>query len=144
MLPPWQAVGGLAVTVTLGKGRTVSVSVDVFVQPFASIVVTVYVVVVVGKAVGFAEVVLLNPVAGVHEYVIPPVALSALAAPSQMVEGVALNCRLGKGFIVSVRVVELEQPLASVTKTVYVVVAVGNAVGLETVVLLNPVEGVHE
>jgi hypothetical protein len=67
VLPPWQAVGGLAVTVTLGKGKTVSVSVEVFVQPFASVVVTVYVVVAVGNAVGFAAVVLLNPVEGVHE-----------------------------------------------------------------------------
>lgn len=63
---PLQALGGLAVTVMVGNGRMVSVMVPVFVHPLASVVITVYVVVTVGNAVGFADVVLLKPVAGVQ------------------------------------------------------------------------------
>ena len=51
----------------------------------------------------------------------------------------------GNGFTVTVMLLDLEQPVAVIVSvTVYVVVEVGFAVGLETVVELNPVDGVHE
>ena len=50
----------------------------------------------------------------------------------------------GKGFTITVILLDLEQPVAvMVSVTVYVVVDVGFAVGLDTVVELNPVEGVQ-
>jgi hypothetical protein len=51
----------------LGKEFTVTVTVDLLVQPNAFVPVTVYVVVVVGDATGLAQVVQDNPVAGIHE-----------------------------------------------------------------------------
>jgi len=51
----------------------------------------------------------------------------------------------GNGFTVTVMLLDLEHPVAvTVSVTVYVVVEVGFAVGLDTVVELNPVDGVHE
>jgi len=51
---------------------------------------------------------------------------------------------IGNGFTVTVTEFDLEHPVAvTVSVTVYVVVEVGFAVGLETVVLDNPVEGVQ-
>ena len=51
----------------------------------------------------------------------------------------------GKGLTVTVMLFDLEHPVAvMVSVTVYVVVEVGLAVGLDTVVELNPVDGVHE
>ena len=50
----------------------------------------------------------------------------------------------GNGFTVTVTEFDLVQPVAvTVSVTVYVVVDVGFAVGLDTVVELNPVDGVH-
>ena len=51
----------------------------------------------------------------------------------------------GNGFTVTVTLLDLEQPVAVIVSvTVYVVVEVGLAVGLDTVELLNPVDGVQE
>ena len=50
----------------------------------------------------------------------------------------------GNGFTVTVTEFDLAHPVAvTVSVTVYVVVDVGFAVGLDTVVELNPVDGVH-
>ena len=50
----------------------------------------------------------------------------------------------GNGFTVTVTEFDLAHPVAvTVSVTVYVVVDVGFAVGLDTVVLDNPVEGVQ-
>jgi len=49
----------------------------------------------------------------------------------------------GKLLTVTVTLFEFTQPLELVSVTVYVVVLVGLAVGLDTVVELNPVDGVH-
>jgi len=50
----------------------------------------------------------------------------------------------GNGFTVTVTEFDLEHPVAvTVSVIVYVVVDVGFAVGLDTVVELNPVDGVH-
>src|SRR5262245_48352313 len=97
---------------TTGKGFTVTVEVALFVQPLALVTVTVYVVVDVGLAVGLLIPALLNPVAGVHEYVVPPVALSWAVAPTQIVAELALTT--GNGFTVTVEVVVFTQPLALV------------------------------
>jgi hypothetical protein len=64
-------------TVTTGTGFTVTVTCAVAVQPSASPV-TVYVVVEFGVAVTVEPVAELNPVAGLHEYVFAPLALSVV------------------------------------------------------------------
>ena len=64
--PMVNVVGPFGVIVAVGKELTVTVTLAVFVQPFASVTVTVYVVVTVGLATGLEIVVLLNPVTGVH------------------------------------------------------------------------------
>ena len=52
---------------------------------------------------------------------------------------------VGNGFTVTVTLFDLLQPVAVIVSvTVYVVVVVGLAVGLDTVELLNPVDGVQE
>ena len=64
-------------------------------------------------------------------------------APEQIV-ALEPAAAIGKGFTVTVTEFDLEQPVAvTVSVTVYVVVEVGLAVGLDTVVELNPVDGVH-
>jgi len=77
--------------------------------------------------------------------VLPPTAVEPIDVdePEQIV---ALDpaAATGNGFTVTVILLDLEQPVAvMVSVTVYVVVDVGLAVGLETVVLDNPVEGVQ-
>ena len=59
----------------------------------------------------------------------------------QIVAGLTLT--VAYGFTVIVAVPLFTHPLASVTVTEYVVVAVGLAVGLEMFGLLNPVEGLQ-
>ena len=50
----------------------------------------------------------------------------------------------GNGFTVTVTLLDLLHPVAVIVSvTVYVVVVVGLAVGLDTVGLLNPVDGVQ-
>ena len=66
ILPPVHITGAAGFAVGEGKGFTVTVTAAVAVHPLASVPVTVYVVVATGLAVGFAPVVALNPVAGVH------------------------------------------------------------------------------
>jgi len=52
---------------------------------------------------------------------------------------------VGNGLTVKVMELDLLQPVdVIVSVTVYVVVVVGLALGLDTVELLNPVDGVHE
>jgi hypothetical protein len=104
--------------------------------------VTVYVVVVVGDAIGLETVVLLNPVEGDQAYPDPPLAFNCVFPPLQMETGfpafaVSEDCTVTVTWAVSV------QPFAPVTVTVYVVVAVGDAVGLAPVVALKPVAGFH-
>ena len=64
-------------------------------------------------------------------------------APLQMV---ALDpaAATGNGFTVTVTLLDLLHPVAVIVSvTVYVVVVVGLALGLDTVELLNPVDGVQ-
>ena len=65
MLDPWQMVLA-GVMVTLMGGPTVTVTLAVPVQPFASVDVTVYVMVEVGLAFTVAPVVVFKPVEGLQ------------------------------------------------------------------------------
>ena len=73
---------------------------------------------------------------------LPPTAVAPILAVDP-VQIVALDpaSAAGNGFTVTVTVLEFTQPLLFVSVTVYVVVEVGLAVGLATVVLLRPVDG---
>jgi hypothetical protein len=97
---------------------------------------------VVGDAEGFKTVVLLNPVAGAQLYVFALLlALSVVLPPLQIV---TFDPAVTVGGALTVTVtLALEEHPALVTVTVYVVVTVGLADGLETVVLLKPVEGLQ-
>ncbi len=69
--------------------------------------------------------------------------MSATDCPLQIDGEVGDTLIVGNGFIVTVRVLVLVQPLASVPTTVYVVVEEGFADTVEPVVEDNPVEGLH-
>jgi hypothetical protein len=99
--------------------------------------------VVVGDAVGFAQVEQLKPVVGDHTYETAPLAVRPTLLPEQMVAGEGLMVIVGRGRTVTVTVAVPVQPAALVPVTVYVVVTVGDAVGLGQVVQLKPVEGVQ-
>jgi hypothetical protein len=99
--------------------------------------------------VGLETVELLSPVVGVHEYVVEPEATIPMAAPvglvAQLTVASAPALMVG-GVVFTVTKIwsEATQPFAGfVAVNVYVVVAVGSAVGLEMVVDDNPVPGVH-
>jgi hypothetical protein len=78
---PLQIVVAVLLAVTGGSGFTVTVTLLVFVQPFASVPVTVYVVVADGVTV------MVEPETGpgIHEYVLAPLAESIAGVPSQIV-----------------------------------------------------------
>lgn len=103
-------------TVTVGAGFTVTVVAAVLVHPFASVPVTVYVVVAEGLAVTDVPVVVLKPVPGVHEYVVPPVAVSVPLLPVQIVK--ELTPMFGNGLIVTVAIALPVQPDVDVPVTV--------------------------
>lgn len=92
-------------------------------------VLKVYVVVTVGEATGLAQFVQLNPVAGPHEYVPPPVPVRFVEVPEQIT--VPVEVTLAGTEVVTVTVTTAvavgHDPLETVT--VYVVVTVGDAVG---------------
>jgi len=116
--------------VTVGCAPTVMRIVCRFVQPFAAVPVTEYVVVTVGVTTT------LGPVSdpGIHKYVDAPVALSVVFPPVQIELFVAVGVTVGEGFTVMTRVAVLVQPFAAVPVTTYVVVVVGETV---TVVPVN-------
>ena len=119
----------------------VTVTCAVAVQPSASPV-TVYVTVDAGVEVTVAPVVALRYVAGLHEYVFAPLAVSVVFCPVQMVM-FGETVTTGTGFTVTVTCAVAVHPSASPV-TVYVVVDVGFAVTIEPVVALSPVAGDHE
>ena len=119
-----------------------TVSWSVLVQPFASVPVTVYVVITEGNAVGSEMLGLLRPDEGDQTYVIPPVALSETTDPGQTT--VLLPALIsGKGFTETFTESEFVQPSEFVTVTVYVVFVVGEATGFESVELFSEAVGVH-
>jgi len=130
---PVQIVVALAVIVALGALTTVTVTWSVFTHPFASVPVTVYVVVAVGFAVTAAVFVALKPVEGDHAYVDAPVAVKLALEPLQIVASTpALT--VGRALTVTVVTADVaEQPFAFVTVTLYEVALVGDTV-IEAVV----------
>jgi hypothetical protein len=106
---PLQMVVGLPLMDTVGFGTTVTVTVAVF-EHEPDLPVTVYVVVPGGVAIGFALVVLVNPVAGDQEYVKAPVAVNWLLPPAQMEGLVALAVTLSDKITLTVAVAVAEQP----------------------------------
>ena len=98
-------------TVTVGKVFTVIVTVAVFVHPLELVPVTVYVVVVVGLAVTVAPVVELNPVDGVHAYVVAPLAVRLVEFPVHILV-LDETVTVGNEFTVTVFVATLVHPFA--------------------------------
>ena len=137
---PVQIVAGA--TEITGSALTVTVTCVEAVHPLTSVPVTVYVVVVVGFAVTDEPVVALSAVAGVHEYVEAPLAVSVADCPLQIVAGETLIT--GSGLTVTVTCTDAVQPLTSVPVTVYVEVETGVAVTGEPVDELKSVAGLHE
>lgn len=132
----------VALTVVVGKGLTVTVTVVVFEQPLALVPVTTYVDVTVGFAVTVDPEVVFNPVDGDHVYVDAPLAVNVVLVPLHIAEGVGAET-VGSGNTVTTAVLVFVHPLAFVPVIVYVDVAVGFAVTLAPVVALNPVAGDH-
>ena len=107
-----------------GKAFTVTVAWSVFTQPFESVPVTVYIVVVDGFAITLAVFVALNPVDGVHTYVVAPLAVKAVLKPSQIVASEpALT--FGNWFAVTVVTALVEEQPFAVTVTLKEVVLTG-------------------
>jgi hypothetical protein len=100
----------------VADGVTVTTTVAVFTQPEAAVPVTVYVVVPAGFAETVAPVVALRPVAGLHEYVFAPEAVTEPAIPAQIVIGGTVI--VGNGFTVTITEAVLTQPAADVPVTV--------------------------
>ena len=97
-------------TATVNEGPSVTVEIAVPEHPL-DVPVTVYEVVVVGETeIGFV----VSPV--LHEYVEPPDAVNVAEAPEQIVG--ELTVMVGFGPMVTVAIVVLEQPWASVPVTV--------------------------
>jgi hypothetical protein len=100
-------------------------------------------VVTVGVAVGLGQVVQLRPVEGDQLYVEAPLAVRETFPPIHIAGAEGVTVTTGNGCTVTVTVAVFVQPLEEVPVTVYVVVTVGEAVGLTQLVQLNPVEGDH-
>ena len=90
---------------------TVTVRDVVAVHPLILVTVTLYVVVDAGEIV---TLVVIAPV--LHEYEVPPLAVSVTLAPLQIGAGELIEA-VGVGFTVTVRDVVAVQPLTSVTVT---------------------------
>jgi L-aminopeptidase/D-esterase-like protein len=124
----------LAMVAAAGKGFTVMVTELDLTQPLELVSVTVYVVVTVGLTVGFAAVEVKPAGLLIQEYVLPATAVAPMLMddPVQILV-LAMVAAAGKGFTVMVTELDLTQPLALVSVTVYVVVTVGLTVGLAAV-----------
>ncbi len=96
-------------------GATVIEAVAIAVQPFASVIVTVYSVEEVGEAIGFEIFGIFNPATGNQAYVaIPNVACKVIVAPEQIVSKYCcweFIVAFGAGFTVMVVVPEVGQPV---------------------------------
>jgi hypothetical protein len=123
--------------VTIGVTDTVAMVVE---EQLPVVPVILYVVVTVGLATTTLLVVELKPVAGVHEYVVAPLAVKVAEVPAQTVAlfTVTVGVGLTVTWLVSAPVHPLDVPV-----TVYVIVAVGLATTVVAVVELNPVAGVQ-
>jgi len=95
---------------------TLTVPWPVEVHPFASVPVTVYVIVADGFATTDAPVVALNAVAGLHKYELAPLAVRVVDCPSHI--DAEETVTTGSGFTVTVTCAVAEHPFASVPVTV--------------------------
>ena len=95
----------------------------------------------VGFAVGLLIFIALKSVPGLHKYDVPPLAFKVVGEPVHIAtSGPASGT--GSGFTVT-RMPSVELPQAFVTVTVYEIVVVGLATGLEILVALKFVAGLH-
>jgi hypothetical protein len=126
---PAQITVDVGVTFTTGSVLTVTVNVCVSVHPFASVPVSVYVVVLAGATVNGLP--LSDP--GIQSYVTPPDPVSTVESPTQSVAALAVAKTLAAGATATVTVAVLLHPGAFVPVTVYVVVADGLTITEEPV-----------
>ena len=146
-LSPRQISDGLAVTVIIGNGWTVTVTSAVPVQPSGVVPVTEYVVVAVGLTVTFGFVPKpldqLNVVPGISELTV-----KSELSPRQISDGLAVTVIIGNGWTVTVTSAVPVHPSIVVPVTEYVVVVVGLTVKFEFVPnpfdQLNVVPGISE
>jgi hypothetical protein len=127
---------------TGGSASTIMLILSVPVQPFASMPVTVYKVVLAGVAITVLPDNMFKPVAGPHEYVLAPVAFSVVENPWQISLSPLIEMA-GNELTITVIVELAVHPFPSVPVTVYVVVLEGDAVTLPPVVALKPVAGLQ-
>jgi len=143
MLEPLHTDGTGGVTVTTNEEATVTVTVCVEVHPPPLSPVTVYVVVEPGLAVTLVPVVWFRPVAGLHVYVVAPLAVSTTLPPGHIAGAAGVTLTVGVGVIVIATDCVALQPAAVVPVTVYVIELPGVAVTLAVLVALKPVEGLQ-
>ena len=101
VLPPLQIADEAAVTVRVGIALIVNVTVWLFLQPFASVPFTVYVVVVVGVAVTGVPFALLSVPEGVQVYVFAPLAEIVVFVPLHIADDVGVRVNVGSEFTVT-------------------------------------------
>ena len=118
--PPTQIEESETAMLHTGGAATVTVNEQELVHPFASVTVTVYVVVTVG--VTTIEAVVADVL---QRNEIPPVAVNVAGSPGQSGGTTQTMAHIGAGVTVIVVVHVPLHPLALVTVTVYVVVALG-------------------
>ena len=99
-------------------------------------------IVVVGLAIGLEIFVKFNPVVGDHKYVVPPDAVNVVDVPLHIVTSLPALAT-GNGFTVTI-ILSVDDPHEFDTVTMYVIVVVGLAIGLEIFVKFNPVVGDHK
>lgn len=96
----------------------------------------------VGADVTIAPVVELSPFAGLHVYVVAPVAVRFTLLPEHIEDVGGVTVTVGVvPTVTTTESTEVHEPLAPVT--VYVVITVGVAITVPPVVALNPVAGLH-
>jgi hypothetical protein len=105
------------VFITVGIGITVTTAVWVLPHPPA-VPVTLYVVLTVGAAITAMPVVELNPVEGLHTYVLAPLAVNVVPTPLHSVEEAGEIETEGAGFTVTVTVLVFMHPVDPVPVTV--------------------------
>lgn len=140
---PEQIVDGVAVAFTVGRDKTLSETVAEAAQPPSPVPVTVYTVLVVGKAVTTDPFVVSNPEDGFHTYVLAPVAESVALSPLQNEVEVADAFTIGIENSFREIVAEPVQPFVLVPITVYSIEAVGVETTDMPVVAFRKVAGDH-
>ena len=85
VLPPGQILAEGGVTLMLKSAPIDTITSSEAVHPLISVTVTLYVVVETGLATGFEIVGSLKPKTGDHKYVVPPLAVSVVLPPGQII-----------------------------------------------------------